>query len=103
MKQIIKSSGSNGSGLSQKLLLLLVLLLSGGTYDNHSIALTYVFLGAVHMNFWLPVGLCHAFRSKNVLDINLLKPTGQVMHQQFNIKKLYSLPTLYLRGSYRKS
>ena len=28
--------------------------------------------------------------------INLLKPTGYVMHQQFNIKKLYVLPTLYL-------
>ena len=28
--------------------------------------------------------------------INLLKPTGQVMHQQFNIQQLYVLPTLYL-------
>ena len=28
--------------------------------------------------------------------INLLKPTGHVMHQQFNIQKLYVLPTLYL-------
>jgi len=28
--------------------------------------------------------------------INLLKPTGHVMHHQFNIKKLYALPTLYL-------
>ena len=28
--------------------------------------------------------------------INLLKPTGHVMHQQFNIQKLYALPTLYL-------
>ena len=27
---------------------------------------------------------------------NLLKPTGHVMHQQFNIQKLYALPTLYL-------
>ena len=27
---------------------------------------------------------------------NLLKPTGQVMHQQFNIQQLYALPTLYL-------
>ena len=30
------------------------------------------------------------------LKINLLKPTGYVMHQQFNIQQLYSLPTLYL-------
>jgi len=27
---------------------------------------------------------------------NLLKPTGHVMHQQFNIQQLYPLPTLYL-------
>ena len=27
---------------------------------------------------------------------NLLKPTGYVMHQQFNIQQLYVLPTLYL-------
>jgi hypothetical protein len=28
--------------------------------------------------------------------INLLKPTGHVMHQQFNVQQLYALPTLYL-------
>ena len=28
--------------------------------------------------------------------INPLKPTGYVMHQQFNIQQLYVLPTLYL-------
>jgi hypothetical protein len=28
--------------------------------------------------------------------INLLKPTGHVMHQQFNIQQLYVLHTLYL-------
>ena len=27
---------------------------------------------------------------------DLLKPTGHVMHQQFNIQQLYALPTLYL-------
>ena len=27
---------------------------------------------------------------------NLLKLTGHVMHQQFNIQQLYVLPTLYL-------
>ena len=27
---------------------------------------------------------------------NLLKPTGHVMHQQFNIQQLYVLPTLRL-------
>ena len=29
-------------------------------------------------------------------QFNLLKPTGNVMHQQFNIQQLYVLPTLYL-------
>ena len=28
--------------------------------------------------------------------LNLLTPTGHVMHQQFNIQRLYVLPTLYL-------
>ena len=28
--------------------------------------------------------------------INLLKPTGYVMHQRFNIQQLYALPTMYL-------
>jgi len=28
--------------------------------------------------------------------VNLLKPTGRVMHQQFNIQHLYAVPTLYL-------
>ena len=29
-------------------------------------------------------------------SLNLLKPTGYLMHQQFNIQQLYVLPTLYL-------
>ena len=29
-------------------------------------------------------------------SLNLLKPTGYVMHRQFNIQQLYALPTLYL-------
>ena len=28
--------------------------------------------------------------------VNLLKPTGYVMHRQFNIQQRYALPTLYL-------
>ena len=28
--------------------------------------------------------------------INLLKPTGHVMHREINIQQLYDLPTLYL-------
>ena len=30
------------------------------------------------------------------ISFNHLKPTGHVMHQQFNIQQLYALPTLYL-------
>ena len=30
------------------------------------------------------------------VKINLLTPTGYVMHQQFNIQQSYVLPTLYL-------
>ena len=34
---------------------------------------------------------------QNFNDVfNLLKPTGHVMHHQFNIQQLYVLPTLYL-------
>jgi hypothetical protein len=41
------------------------------------------------------------FRLKGIgLDgswsVKLLKPTGHVMHHQFNIQQLYALPTLYL-------
>ena len=35
-------------------------------------------------------------RSHITQDINLLKPTGYVMHQQFHIQHLYVLPTVYL-------
>jgi len=30
------------------------------------------------------------------MHINLLNPTGHVMHHQFNIQQMYTLPTLYL-------
>jgi esterase/lipase len=32
--------------------------------------------------------------------LNHLKPTGHVMHYQFNIQQLYALPTLYLSVLY---
>ena len=35
-------------------------------------------------------------KTHNSKWFNLLKPTGYVMHQQFNIQQLYVLPTLYL-------
>ena len=40
----------------------------------------------------------HPFLYSALFD--LLKPTGYVMHQQFNIQQLYVLPTLYLRVLY---
>jgi hypothetical protein len=36
------------------------------------------------------------FEFEQQYGINLLKPTGYVMHQQFNNQQLYALPTLYL-------
>jgi hypothetical protein len=38
----------------------------------------------------------HLNRNLNEGNINLLTPTGHVMHQQFSIQQLYVLPTLYL-------
>ena len=34
--------------------------------------------------------------SLNLCQVNLLNPTGHVMHQQSNIQQLYALPTPYL-------
>ena len=31
--------------------------------------------------------------TRQIIFISLLKPTGHVMHQQFNIQQLYALPT----------
>ena len=31
-----------------------------------------------------------------MIRLNLFKPTGYVMNQQFNIQQLYALPTLHL-------
>jgi hypothetical protein len=36
------------------------------------------------------------FYTVKTAQFNLLKPTGHVMHQQFNIQQLHALPTLYL-------
>ena len=30
------------------------------------------------------------------VEVNHLKPTGYMMHRQFNVQQLYALPTLYL-------
>jgi len=41
-------------------------------------------------------GQCLDVLSRGGKYVNLLKPTGCVMHQQFNIQQLCALPTLYL-------
>jgi len=48
------------------------------------------------INIKSPATLSVSLRSVWYTFINLLKPTGHVMHQQFNIQQLYALPTLYL-------
>ena len=41
----------------------------------------------------MQVGFGDTFRP---FDVNVLKPSGHVMYQQFNIQQLYVLPTLQL-------
>jgi hypothetical protein len=38
----------------------------------------------------------HTVNCKVRVFLNLLKPTGHVMHYQFNFQQLYALPPLYL-------
>ena len=42
--------------------------------------------------------LSHQYSVRDITScfLNLLKPTGHVMHQQFNIQQLYVLPALCL-------
>jgi hypothetical protein len=40
--------------------------------------------------------MCLYVRIVCMVHLNLLKPTGYVIHQLFNIQQLYVLPTLYL-------
>jgi uncharacterized membrane protein len=42
----------------------------------------------------------NAVKVRDLETFNLLKPTGYVMHQQFNIQEFYALPTLYLWDLY---
>ena len=59
--------------------------------DNHPFRLR-AFVVCIGVTFALPVGN----RSPVKRTFNLLKPTCQLTHQQFNIQQLYVLPTLYL-------
>ena len=55
------------------------------------------FIEKLFANFVLFLECRHKHSSNsNTNNMNLLKPTGHVMHQQFNIQQLYVLPTLYL-------
>ena len=53
---------------------------------------------ALYTSKYLPFeGTSTAVARLNVpKSLNLLKPTGHVIHHQFNIQQLYVLPTLYL-------
>ena len=53
------------------------------------------------VSFSAKISVCASQRRGSVSitrkqSVNLLKPTGYVMHQQFNIQQLYILLTLYL-------
>ena len=51
----------------------------------------------VHLGTPIPYHIkFHKHLSVNTEYVNVLKPNGYVMHQQFNIQQLYVLPTLYL-------
>ena len=49
--------------------------------------------------FWVTEGIMDRLKiilPMEHLSVNLLNPTGHVMHQQINIQQLYVLPTLDL-------
>ena len=50
----------------------------------------------LHSVFMCFVWISEQTENISPYSINLLRPTGQVMHQQFNTQQLYALPTLYL-------
>ena len=55
-------------------------------------------LGTVCTTLFIVTAITALIKLAEQIDfvLNLSKPTGQVMHQQFNIQQLYVLPTLYL-------
>ena len=56
----------------------------------------YVTLAVFHCNICWTQGPQYYIIRTLSFSFNLLKPTGHVMHQQFNIQQLHVLPTLYL-------
>ena len=55
----------------------------------------YVLITVMYRLKWVSDNKCEKKR-KAVSVLNLLKPTGHVMQQQFKIQQLYALSTLYL-------
>ena len=55
--------------------------------------LVFFFYGRTGVRICFKYAICRDADSSN---INLLQPTGHVMHHQFNIQQLYALPTQYL-------
>ena len=56
----------------------------------------YKYLKSKVWKFCASIYFNEHYTSNCILSLNILKPTGYVMHQQFNIQQLYVLPTLYL-------
>jgi len=78
-----------------------------GISDGHSGTVTgfrssalirFVPVGSIPPVFHTNSFVCQRLLLVLAIDsfVNLLKPTGYVLHQQFNIQQLYALPTLYL-------
>jgi hypothetical protein len=71
----------------------------GGRYNLRADKIRECFL-PFNWQHLLSALLLHTFKryislGQTHLLVNLLKPTGHVMHHQFNIQQLYALPTLY--------
>ena len=50
----------------------------------------------IRNEIWCSLDINLKFGVRAIAVLNLLKPTGYVMHQQFNIQQLYALSTLHL-------
>ena len=61
-----------------------------------NIVLKFLHSNTLFCFFYLIISTLYFNHLISVFSVNLLKPTGHVMHQQFNIQQLYVLPTLYL-------
>ena len=60
------------------------------TMPSHSVSSSRTFLNC------LTFKAAQVWEHESLNTLTFLKPTGHVMHQQFNIQQLYVLPTLYL-------